>query len=182
MSENNDQYFLARLRDKIISTSSDILNERTVLTEAARIEHLEDLVFSEGTKGIIKAGKALSDLEKGQQEVSLKFDGCVAGDSILITSAGEQSISNIIDNYTTEKTRVLAHNFETNTDEFVPVLLGVKQFGNKDWVEVVLENNKIIKLTSDHEVYTDRGWVEAQNLNENDNIKEPKNIDGKHPL
>jgi hypothetical protein len=51
-----------------------------VLTEAeARIQHAEDLVFWEGSKGAMRALNALKSLEgKGHKNVSLKFDGSPA--------------------------------------------------------------------------------------------------------
>jgi intein/homing endonuclease len=39
----------------------------------------------------------------------------------------------------------------------------------KNWVEIETENGKLI-LTEDHEVYTQRGWVEAKDLTEKDDI------------
>ena len=75
----SDQYFLARLRDKIISTDSGVLNEtKHIINEGARIEHLEDLVFSEGSKGVEKAGRVLANMSKGEGNISLKWDGSPA--------------------------------------------------------------------------------------------------------
>jgi hypothetical protein len=51
-----------------------------VLTEAeARIQHAEDLVFWEGSKGAMRALNALKSLEgKGHKKVSIKWDGSPA--------------------------------------------------------------------------------------------------------
>ncbi len=81
VTEESDQYFLARLRDKIISTGSEALMEKTTLTEAAgRISHLEDLVLDEGPNGLIKAIKILRAFANGSanDNTSLKWDGSPA--------------------------------------------------------------------------------------------------------
>lgn len=76
VNENNDtdEYFLARLRDKIIESGADVLFEG-ILLEGARIEHPEDLVFEEGSDGIIRAMQALQSLSKDTKAVTIKWDG-----------------------------------------------------------------------------------------------------------
>ena len=58
-------------------------------------------------------------------------------------------------------------------DKSTPIIDRYAKDGNKEWVEVVFENGESIKVTEDHELYTtNRGWVKAIELNENDDIKE----------
>ena len=76
-SEENEVYFLARLRDRIVNQGYTPLIENTVLTEAeARILHLEDMVFDAGTKG---AEQALAIILAGAQDTegttTVKWDG-----------------------------------------------------------------------------------------------------------
>ena len=76
-SEENEVYFLARLRDRIVNQGYTPLIENTVLTEAeARIPHLEDMVFDAGTKG---AEQALAIILAGAQDTegttTVKWDG-----------------------------------------------------------------------------------------------------------
>ena len=75
-NNDSDAYFLARLRNKIMSTGSSMLNEHKVLMEGARIEHLEDLVLVEGSRGIQRAIASLKDLANNNTEsMSIKLDG-----------------------------------------------------------------------------------------------------------
>lgn len=49
------------------------------LNEAARIQHAEDIVFWEGSRGAMRALEALKSMEQdGHQEVTLKWDGSPA--------------------------------------------------------------------------------------------------------
>lgn len=53
--------------------------EQTVLTEAARIQHAEDIVFWEGSRGAMRALEALKGLAgDSHKEVTIKWDGSPA--------------------------------------------------------------------------------------------------------
>lgn len=51
------------------------ITESRLLTEGARIDHPEDLIFSEGAPGAARALKALSDVAMQPQNLTVKFDG-----------------------------------------------------------------------------------------------------------
>jgi intein/homing endonuclease len=43
----------------------------------------------------------------------------------------------------------------------------------KRWIEVIFQNDKSIRVTEDHEIYTkNRGWVEAKNLTTEDDVED----------
>ena len=69
--------FLARLRDRIVNQGMQPIFERQTLTEAAaRIEHLEDLVFEKGTRGIKEALAIIeSAAENTAETTTVKWDG-----------------------------------------------------------------------------------------------------------
>ena len=70
--EVNDVYFLARLRDRIVNQGM------VPLVEAAnpRIEHLEDLVFEQGSRGIKTALDIIAhSAENTGRSVTVKWDG-----------------------------------------------------------------------------------------------------------
>jgi Family of unknown function (DUF6267) len=46
-----------------------------VLTEGARIDHPEDLIFQEGIQGADRALKALAEIAQKPQNITIKFDG-----------------------------------------------------------------------------------------------------------
>jgi hypothetical protein len=69
--------FLARLRDRIVNQGMQPIFENQTLTEAAaRIEHLEDLVFEKGTRGIREALAIIqSAAENTAATTTVKWDG-----------------------------------------------------------------------------------------------------------
>jgi hypothetical protein len=69
--------FLARLRDRIVNQGMQPIFERQQLTEAAaRIEHLEDLVFEKGTRGIKEALAIIEAAATNTAETTtVKWDG-----------------------------------------------------------------------------------------------------------
>ena len=55
------------------------INSRKSLTEGARIQHAEDIIFWEGSKGAVRAIESLKSLEQGaHQDVTIKWDGSPA--------------------------------------------------------------------------------------------------------
>jgi hypothetical protein len=69
--------FLARLRDRIVNQGMQPIFENQVLKEAAaRIEHLEDLVFEKGTRGIKEALAIIeAAAENTADTTTVKWDG-----------------------------------------------------------------------------------------------------------
>ena len=68
--------FLARLRDRIVNQGMQPLVETTLMEADARIEHLEDLVFERGTRGV---KEALAIIQHAADDTSstttVKWDG-----------------------------------------------------------------------------------------------------------
>lgn len=71
----NDAYFLAKLRDRIVEKGMVPLIESQVLTEGARIDHPEDLVFDFGVLGAKQGAEGLRNVIKDPSALSLKWDG-----------------------------------------------------------------------------------------------------------
>lgn len=152
-----------------------------ILTEAKspHLQHVEDLVLDNGYAGAQEALRLLTGVKnllsvgKGKaSQVTVKWDGCLHEDTIIMTAEnGEVKISDYVNNKMTDQ--VLAHNFETKIDEFVDILGKYTSTGDKEWVEIGLENGEYIRLTEDHEIYTtNRGWISAGKLQEGDDIQE----------
>ena len=56
-----------------------LVENKEILTEGARIDHAEDIVFWEGSRGALRALAALESLEQGgHKDVTLKWDGSPA--------------------------------------------------------------------------------------------------------
>ena len=72
----SDTNFLARLRDRIVNQGMQPIFERQVITEGARIEHIEDLVFERGTRGVREALDILTHAaEDTRRYTTVKWDG-----------------------------------------------------------------------------------------------------------
>lgn len=55
------------------------INDRRPLNEGARIQHAEDIIFWEGSKGAVRAIESLKSLEQGSHKnVTIKWDGSPA--------------------------------------------------------------------------------------------------------
>lgn len=148
---------------------SDIL-----LTEAkARIDHPEDLVLDNGAEGAKQALNALISLANRPKTITIKMDGCVHPDTVLLTEAGEKTIHDIITD--SKPCAVLGHDFKTAEDTFTTAWNFKVNNNNKSWVNIELENGHLLQVTEDHEVYVeDIGWIEAKNLKPDMEIKEYK--------
>jgi len=181
----DDVGFLARLRDRIVNQGMQPLiedrDERVQhLREAKnpRIPYVEDLVFQSGLRGARQAVDIVKQAADNAQEyVTIKWDGCIHPDLKIRTNKGVFRIEEVIDRYLSgEDFKVVAHDFETGADVSTNINHAVKEFGNKSWVEIELENGEILRMTADHEVFTtNRGWVQAQHLTDSDDIKTSEN-------
>ena len=68
--------FLARLRDRIVNQGMQPLVESTLMEADARIEHLEDLVFERGTRGVKEALAIIQHAaENTAGTTTVKWDG-----------------------------------------------------------------------------------------------------------
>ena len=61
--------FISRMRDRIVNQGMQ------VIVEAARIEHPEDLIFAEGSRGALRAISMLKNLPKTAENITIKWDG-----------------------------------------------------------------------------------------------------------
>lgn len=134
----------------------------------------------DGTRQAINALRELRDMLAGhtssQTDVTVKWDGCVHEDTVVYTNMGEMTISEIVNSpHLWSDIKVMGKDLESTikVDKFVELYSGTSNKGSKNWVELELENGSSIKLTEDHEVHTtNRGWVKAGELTENDDITE----------
>lgn len=74
---DSDVHFLARLRDRIVNQGMYALIENTIMEAAgARIEHIEDLVFERGTRGVREALDIITHAaEDTKRYTTVKWDG-----------------------------------------------------------------------------------------------------------
>ena len=165
-------------------TYSQLTENLQILEESksqnGHITHFEDVLFYGGVKGVKAAINRIVQLIKNPKnlKVSYKLDGCVHGDTLIATNKGDIPISDIVDNNNNiqKDLKVIGRNFEFEDLAFDSIgsLINVsKNNGDKNWIEIELEDGSKIKLTEDHEVHTrNRGWVEAGKLTEKDDLTE----------
>lgn len=91
---------------------------------------------------------------------------CFTEDTLIDTVDGKKKISEIHKN-----DMVFSFNTLNNEFQIKPVdIIYVRDYEG-DLINLELDNNIIIKCTPNHKIYTiNRGWVEAKNLTETDDI------------
>ncbi len=81
-----------------------------------------------------------------------KLDGCLDENTILETEEGEKTIREICDSKYQGKVKSL--NLDKQKEEFRKILShSIKDDPDRQWFEIILENNKKIKITGNHEVW-----------------------------
>ena len=102
---------------------------------------------------------------KGYGNVST--NPCVTGDTIVRTNAGPKTVKELSDN----KANFYVQAFDIETNEIViKPAIAFKTKDNAKILQITTKSGKKIKLTPDHRVYTQRGWVEAGDLTKEDKI------------
>jgi len=98
---------------------------------------------------------------------------CVTGDTLITTDKGAIYISDIIENGI-DNYNVLTYNIEADKLEYESIEWGDKTREDAKIINICVEENGAeynLKCTKDHQIYTrNRGYVEAINLNTNDDI------------
>jgi hypothetical protein len=145
-------------------------------------EHLEDNILNRGVAGAresINFLQSLRDMLAGRSQsklnVTTKWDGCVDGDTLILTNLGDMTIREIVNNPELWlNLKIMGKQIEIDeSDIFTNINNGVSQIGDKSWVEIEFENGSSIKLTADHEIHTtNRGWIKAEELTKDDDITE----------
>ena len=92
---------------------------------------------------------------------------CVAGDTIVVTNAGSKTVKELSD--AKAQFIVKSYNIETGKIE-TNSATAFKTKENAKLLQITTKSGKKIKLTPDHRVYTQRGWVEAGELSLDDKI------------
>jgi hypothetical protein len=131
-------------------------------------------------RSMMTAGKALErDNTAGYNCAYLPIDdqkafdeamhilSCFEASTLVKTKNGSIPISKL-----TIHDEVLSFNLDKNLYEYInPSNIIENDTSHKDKIELVFEDGSVVKCTVDHEFLTkNRGWVEAQNLTEEDDI------------
>jgi hypothetical protein len=163
-----------------MKTFKQLLFEASAPGKNTHMTHLEDLVIYggvDGTRQAINALRSMRDMLAGNAKastaVTVKWDGCVSPDTIIVTEAGEKSIKQYHDDnaHNEVKEKVLGRDLDRNLDILTDVFGTLVENGEKSWLKIELQNGGIVELTEDHEVYlTDGRWKMAKDLLAGDDI------------
>ncbi len=163
-----------------------MISLQTFIIEAAseekltHLEHAEDHVINSGEKGFTHAFHNLEDVKdqiqgkKNSTKVTTKYDGCLHEDTtVLLSNGDEKTIKEIIFCWSLANPCKVVGVDEENNLLHTPVIDYLAASTPKAWVRVDGMEGHIL-LTEDHQVMTERGWVQAGNLIVGDIIR---NID-----
>jgi len=155
----------------------NILNRRRHLILLAQNQKGLNNIFSLVSKSYSKDNfyrfprmdyKTLSEHSEGVIAAS----ACLTKDAILHTDKGKQTLGEVIDRlHNNEKVLTLSYNIEKDKICYEEVAWGDITRKNAEIVKIKLKNGNTLRLTPDHKVFTDKGWIEAGDLKKHKKIK-----------
>jgi DNA polymerase-3 subunit alpha len=97
---------------------------------------------------------------------------CLTGDSQIETSIGQISIQELVQR-TNNKEQIYVLSFDEQSKKltYQKVVWADLTRKNAKIVKITLKDGKELRLTPDHKVFTDKGWMEAQELKNYKGIK-----------
>lgn len=115
---------------------------------------------------------ALGGAENFYLELQFNKLNCLSGDSIIETDSGQKSLRTLVDEVQLGASiHVKSFSEDAIKPEYKKVLWGKLMRKNAKVVKIRLKNGKTLKLTSDHRVYTNKGWMQAGKLSDHKGIK-----------
>ena len=130
-------------------------------TDEERVQNLDD--------------DTLTKFKDEPLECTEKEDGCVAGNTTVLTNQGYIKINNIVTNKL--PVQVLTYNEQLGVCEYKPIVAYHKYKVTKPMVKVYITRKATsdinarttrIECTADHLFYTNKGWIPAGNLERGD--------------
>jgi DNA polymerase-3 subunit alpha len=111
------------------------------------------------------------DLLRKHNSGIIASSACLTGDTIVETSNGKITLKQLVDTYKTKNIYILSYDEGNQKPVYSLVSWGDITRKNEKVLQLTLKNGKKVKLTSDHKVFTDKGWMEAGELKNHPNIK-----------
>lgn len=151
---------------KPLRANNDVLDG---IRETATAMQLGKIKISENLLPIIKEFEGYVWDDKSGDDKPVKVnDHCLTGDTMVMTEHGEKPISEL----TGTSGKIWSYNLTTCKPE-------LKQYSDcritqkqAKIYKIELENGKFIRCTAEHPILTKRGYVQAKDLNEHDEIIE----------
>lgn len=165
LSENNKYKLDKKLREEI---RTNILNLNVMPSMRALMTSGEALK-RENVAGYNCAYVNCNRLRAFDEILYILMNGCFHEDTLIKTASGSKKISDI-----TPEDQVLSYDIENDKFEFINPkwCIETPHSAEKQKIEIEFEDGSLVKCTEDHEFYTtNRGWVKAKDLTEDDDIK-----------
>ncbi len=126
--------------------------------------------FKDYTKSvtIVTWQSLIKDLKVLKSFDTLMVDECLDGDTLIETPFGKKKIK-----YLKSGDDVISYNRKTKkfeNDKILDVYENLNISENEDMYKLTLNDHSTIKITGNHKVLTNNGYVEVKNLTENDEI------------
>jgi DNA polymerase III alpha subunit len=111
-------------------------------------------------------------LREHSEGVIASSSACLTADAILNTDKGDETLGSVIERlHNQEEVFVLSYDTEQDKVCYRRVVWGDITRRNAEIVKIKLKNGETLRLTPDHKVYTDKGWIEAGDLKKHKGIK-----------
>lgn len=162
--------FIAELRKrgyKVLKANNDVLDGIRLV---GMFLNLEKIVFASSCKETIKEFASYiwdeKALERGEDKPVKQFDHCLTGDTLIDTVKGKIPIEKLVG----KKGKVYCYDVKRRKRAISTFYNVRKTRKNADIYKLTLEDGNSIKMTADHLVYTQRGWVALKHLKATDKI------------
>jgi len=157
--------------------SSNVLNRRRHLVLLAQnqtgLNNLFKLVSdSYREENYYRYPRIDYDMLRKHSEGIIASSACITADALIDSSVGRIRMDELVERVLAgEEIRVLSYNESTRTLSHQKVLWADLTRKNATVVKIKLKDGKELRLTPDHKVFTDRGWMEAGELSKHKGIK-----------
>lgn len=132
------------------------------------LANLFTLVKKSFKEGYYRFPRIDFDMLKAHGEGLVVSTACLTGDTELITELGPASLMSVVQRCAAgEIPLTLSYNEDTCRAEFKPVTWGAVTRKNAKLLKITTADGKTVRLTPDHRVLTNKGWLEAQALSAN---------------
>ena len=112
------------------------------------------------------------ELLQKHNEGVIALSACLTADAVVDTSEGQITMKELVEKVNnSEEIFVLSYDEKNNKLVHQKVVWADLTRKNAKLVKIKLKDGKELRLTPDHKVYTDKGWMKAEELKNHKNIK-----------
>jgi len=161
--ENEDETKSGKYNDPIKRRHHLVVLPKTAIG-LQRLFHLVSRGYLEGFYRFPRVDYAMLK-EAAQGGHLMVSSACLTGDVEIITNNGLEDLLSVVERFNNgDEVFVLSYNEKTNSKEFKKVSWAAMTRKNAKLLRIRLKDGKSITLTPDHKVFTNLGWMEAQEL------------------